>query len=260
MILSKAITRLGIAAAAAALVLSLVLASAGSASAKELSVPTGKGLTADQYFTVDNTDQVAMKGGPASSVDVGNTTSLLEHQFSINPVGVIDPWDSANVLSVVDLGSNGLRMHAALPQVNVSVNKFSAINRLDELRAYKVTGSSIADGKCDVFCNPASVFVTGGTDPVTFIAVNTLSNGNYGMAERYRPSTSSVSSPSRSDVVLKEPGAVSSDENATEEPKSGNAGLLGTDGGNGGLWLLLGFAAVAGAAVAGRQLYNRREG
>ena len=28
----------------------------------------------------------------------------------------------------------------------------------------------------------------------------------------------------------------------------------------GGLWLLLGFAAVAGAAVAGRQLYGRREG
>lgn len=43
-------------------------------------------------------------------------------------------------------------------------------------------------------------------------------------------------------------------------PKTGNAGLLGTDGGNGGLWLLLGFAAVAGAAVAGRQLYGRREG
>jgi len=43
-------------------------------------------------------------------------------------------------------------------------------------------------------------------------------------------------------------------------PKTGNAGLLGTDGGNGGLWLLLGFAAVAGAVVAGRQLYGRREG
>jgi hypothetical protein len=41
-------------------------------------------------------------------------------------------------------------------------------------------------------------------------------------------------------------------------PKTGNAGLLGQDGGNGGLWLLLGFAAVAGAAVAGRQLVNRR--
>jgi len=41
-------------------------------------------------------------------------------------------------------------------------------------------------------------------------------------------------------------------------PKTGNAGLLGEDGGNGGMWLLLGFAAVAGAAVAGRQLYGRR--
>jgi hypothetical protein len=41
-------------------------------------------------------------------------------------------------------------------------------------------------------------------------------------------------------------------------PKTGNAGLLGEDGNNGGLWLLLGFAAVAGAAVAGRQLYSRR--
>lgn len=43
-------------------------------------------------------------------------------------------------------------------------------------------------------------------------------------------------------------------------PKTGNAGLLGSDGGNGGMWLLLGFAAVAGAAVAGRQLYSRRDG
>jgi hypothetical protein len=43
-------------------------------------------------------------------------------------------------------------------------------------------------------------------------------------------------------------------------PKTGNAGLLGSDGGNGGAWLLLGFAAVAGAAVAGRQLYGRRDG
>jgi hypothetical protein len=41
-------------------------------------------------------------------------------------------------------------------------------------------------------------------------------------------------------------------------PKTGNAGLLGEDGGNGAMWLLLGFAAVAGAAVAGRQLYSRR--
>ena len=43
-------------------------------------------------------------------------------------------------------------------------------------------------------------------------------------------------------------------------PKTGNAGLLDSDGGNGGMWLLLGFAAVAGAAVAGRQLYSRRNG
>jgi hypothetical protein len=41
-------------------------------------------------------------------------------------------------------------------------------------------------------------------------------------------------------------------------PKTGNAGLLGEDGGNGALWLLLGLAAVAGAAVAGRELYSRR--
>lgn len=43
-------------------------------------------------------------------------------------------------------------------------------------------------------------------------------------------------------------------------PKTGNAGLLGEDGGNGTMWLLLGFAAVAGAAVAGRELYSRRQG
>lgn len=38
----------------------------------------------------------------------------------------------------------------------------------------------------------------------------------------------------------------------------GNAGLLDDEGSSGGLWLLLGFAAIAGAAVAGRQLVNRR--
>jgi len=43
-------------------------------------------------------------------------------------------------------------------------------------------------------------------------------------------------------------------------PKTGNAGLLGEDGGNGALWLLVGFAAVAGAGVAARQLYGRRSG
>lgn len=41
-------------------------------------------------------------------------------------------------------------------------------------------------------------------------------------------------------------------------PKTGNAGLLGGDSSNGTMWLLLGFAAVAGAAVAGRELYTRR--
>jgi hypothetical protein len=41
-------------------------------------------------------------------------------------------------------------------------------------------------------------------------------------------------------------------------PKTGNAGLLGGDGGNGGLWLLLGLGAVAAAAVAGQRLYGRR--
>ncbi len=41
-------------------------------------------------------------------------------------------------------------------------------------------------------------------------------------------------------------------------PKTGNAGLLGGDGGNGGLWLLLGLGAVAAAAVAGQRVYGRR--
>lgn len=43
-------------------------------------------------------------------------------------------------------------------------------------------------------------------------------------------------------------------------PKTGNAGLLGEDGGNGALWLLVGLAAVAGAGVAARSLYGRRSG
>lgn len=41
-------------------------------------------------------------------------------------------------------------------------------------------------------------------------------------------------------------------------PKTGNAGLLGGDSSNGTMWLLVGFAAVAAAAVAGRELYTRR--
>lgn len=41
-------------------------------------------------------------------------------------------------------------------------------------------------------------------------------------------------------------------------PKTGNAGLLGGGSSNGTMWLLLGFAAVTGAAVAGRGLYTRR--
>lgn len=54
------------------------------------------------------------------------------------------------------------------------------------------------------------------------------------------------------------PTAAATPTSTPQAPRTGNAGLLGEDGGNGGLWLLLGFAAVAGAAVAGRQLYSRR--
>jgi hypothetical protein len=57
------------------------------------------------------------------------------------------------------------------------------------------------------------------------------------------------------------PSATSTPAPATATPappKTGNAGLLGGDSSNGTMWLLLGFAAVAGAAVAGRELYTRR--
>lgn len=57
------------------------------------------------------------------------------------------------------------------------------------------------------------------------------------------------------------PAATSTPAAATATPappKTGNAGLLGDDSSNGTMWLLLGFAAVAGAAVAGRELYTRR--
>jgi hypothetical protein len=57
------------------------------------------------------------------------------------------------------------------------------------------------------------------------------------------------------------PAATSTPAAATATPappKTGNAGLLGGDSSNGTMWLLLGFAAVAGAAVAGRELYTRR--
>lgn len=91
--------------------------------------------------------------------------------------------------------------------------------------------------------SPAAVWKSGGTP-------SDIANG-YKLTVSQATATATASATASATAVATATPA---------PPKTGNAGLLGTDGGNGGLWLLLGFAAVAGAAVAGRQLYGRREG
>lgn len=91
--------------------------------------------------------------------------------------------------------------------------------------------------------SPAAVWKSGGTP-------SDIANG-YKLTVSQATATATASATASATAVATATPA---------PPKTGNAGLLGADGGNGGLWLLLGFAAVAGAAVAGRQLYGRREG
>jgi hypothetical protein len=91
--------------------------------------------------------------------------------------------------------------------------------------------------------SPAATWASGGTP-------SDIANG-YKL-------TLTPATPTATTAPTTAPTAVVTATATPAPPKTGNAGLLGEDGNNGGLWLLLGFAAVAGAAVAGRQLYSRR--
>jgi len=95
--------------------------------------------------------------------------------------------------------------------------------------------------------SPAAVWKSGGTP-------SDIANG-YKLTVSQATATATATASATTTAT-----AVATATATPAPPKTGNAGLLGADGGNGGLWLLLGFAAVAGAAVAGRQLYGRREG
>jgi len=191
MILSKAMTRLGLVAAAAALVLSLGLAAAGSASAQVLpAVLYGKGLTAGQTVA-------ASIGG--KSCGSATVTAAGEWTMQIGSDNACGPTDGAAI-------------------------------------SFTVNGQAAT-------ASPAAVWKSGGTP-------SDIANG-YKLTVSQATATATASATASATAVATATPA---------PPKTGNAGLLGTDGGNGGLWLLLGFAAVAGAAVAGRQLYGRREG
>jgi hypothetical protein len=191
MILSKAMTRLGLVAAAAALVLSLGLAAAGSASAQVLpAVLYGKGLTAGQTVA-------ASIGG--KSCGSATVTAAGEWTMQIGSDNACGPTDGAAI-------------------------------------SFTVNGQAAT-------ASPAAVWKSGGTP-------SDIANG-YKLTVSQATATATASATASATATATATPA---------PPKTGNAGLLGTDGGNGGLWLLLGFAAVAGAAVAGRQLYGRREG
>ncbi len=193
MILSKAMTRLGLVAAAAALLLTLGLATAGSASAQVLpAVLYGKGLTAGQTVA-------ASIGG--KSCGSATVTAAGEWTMQIGSDNACGPTDGAAI-------------------------------------SFTVNGQAAT-------ASPAAVWKSGGTP-------SDIANG-YKLTVSQATATATATASATA-------SATAAATATPAPPKTGNAGLLGTDGGNGSLWLLLGFAAVAGAAVAGRQLYGRREG
>jgi hypothetical protein len=112
--------------------------------------------------------------------------------------------------------------------------------------------SFTVDGK-PATASPAATWASGGTP-------SDIANGYKLTVTQATPTATATATATTTATATatSTPGAVVTATPAP--PKTGNAGLLGSDGGNGGIWLLLGFAAVAGAAVAGRQLYGRRDG
>lgn len=99
--------------------------------------------------------------------------------------------------------------------------------------------------------SPAAVWNSGGTP-------SDVANGYTLTVQEATPTATATATATSTATATATATATST--STPSAPKTGNAGLLGEDGGNGGMWLLLGFAAVAGAAVAGRQLYGRRSG
>jgi hypothetical protein len=99
--------------------------------------------------------------------------------------------------------------------------------------------------------SPAATWASGGTP-------SDIANGYALTVSQATPTATATATATTTATATSTATAAPTTTSTPTAPKTGNAGLLGQDGGNGGLWLLLGFAAVAGAAVAGRQLVNRR--
>jgi hypothetical protein len=124
------------------------------------------------------------------------------------------------------------------------------------------------DADCDPSAGDSVTFTLNG-DPATSSPPATWASGGTpsDVANGYTltvsqatatPTATATATATRTATATTTATATATTTSTPVAPKTGNAGLLGEDGGNGGLWLLLGFAAVAGAAVAGRQLYSRR--
>lgn len=99
--------------------------------------------------------------------------------------------------------------------------------------------------------SPAATWASGGTP-------SDVANGYTLTVQDATPTATAEPTEEPTETATATATATATSTSTPTAPKTGNAGLLGQDGGNGAMWLLLGFAAVAGAAVAGRQLYSRR--
>jgi len=109
--------------------------------------------------------------------------------------------------------------------------------------------------------NPPAVWQSGGTPPNVATGYALTLAQATATATATRTATPAVTATATTPATTSTPGAVvTATPAAPTAPKTGNAGLLGEDSGNGALWLLVGLAAVAGAGVAARQLYGRRSG
>jgi hypothetical protein len=122
------------------------------------------------------------------------------------------------------------------------------------------------DNACTPTAGAAISFTVNGAAATASPAATWASGGTPGdIANGYKltvtqatatPTASATAAATATTAATSTPAAATA---TPAPPKTGNAGLLGRDSSNGMMWLLLGFAAVAGAAVAGRELYVRRD-
>jgi len=112
--------------------------------------------------------------------------------------------------------------------------------------------SFTVDGKAAT-ASPAAVWNSGGTP-------SDVQNGYKLTIAAATPTATATATQTATTAPTSTPTTAATSTPIPSAPKTGNAGLLGEDGGNGALWLLVGLAAVAGAGVAARSLYGRRSG